>query len=171
LTGEELMDTQKTICITVVLFLVSIFSLPVQAQNRSDDRITPTPDPKSKYEVYIPKDLDDCFTELKKMLPSKVLKKIREKNEEDMIEYHMGLGLWLRNNWGLWGGSRLKTYFNKIGIFHPDDMSGLILTTFWRHLHNKPLEVENEVARYKEYWEQQLKTKQKKQAERKQKQT
>lgn len=37
-------------------------------------------------------------------LPSLIVK---EGSEQDMIRYHMGLGMWMRNNWGLWGGSRL----------------------------------------------------------------
>jgi len=154
------MEALKLGCFAAVLFLASICLSPVHAQNDSGDRITPTLDPKSKYKVYVPKDLDDCFVELKKMLPSKVLNEMQVKTEKEMIEYHFGLGVWLRNNWGLWGGSRLATYFKKIGLVHPDDMSGLILTTFWRHLHNKPLEVEKEIARYKEYWAKQTPPKQ-----------
>jgi hypothetical protein len=32
-------------------------------------------------------------------------------------------------------------------------MSGLILTSFWRHLHGVPLDVEGQVAAYQRYWE------------------
>ena len=116
------------------------------------ERINPTPDPKSKYKVYVPINLDDAFVELKKMLPPKVQKEMQEGAEEEMIQYHMGLGRWMRNNWGLWGGSRLAEYFNNLGIHHPDDMSGIILSTFWRHLNSRPLGLEEKIAYYQAYW-------------------
>ena len=48
-----------------------------------------------------------------------------------MIRYHLDLGMWMRNNWGLWGGSRLHKYFRAKGISHPEDMSSVIL--FYYH--------------------------------------
>jgi hypothetical protein len=65
---------------------------------------------------------------------------------------HFGLGMQLRNNWGLWEGSELTKYFNKYGIDHPDDMTDAIFKTFWRHLNNKPLDIEGLAEKYKEYW-------------------
>jgi hypothetical protein len=58
--------------------------------------------------VYIPRDLEDCFDELEHMLDPRDIKKIKTGKT---IEYHHGLGTWLRNNWGLWRGSRLSAYF------------------------------------------------------------
>jgi hypothetical protein len=82
--------------------------------------------------VYIPKDLEDCFIQLDKLL------KEYEKNEikclpsrTDMALYHHGLGMWIRNNWGLWGGSRLQKYFFDRKIKHPDDMSSVILSLYY----------------------------------------
>ena len=70
-------------------------------------------------EVYIPKDLDDCFAELKRLLPKDEVAKMKSGPEDDMILYHHGLGTWLRNNWGLWKGSRMSKWFNERGIQHP----------------------------------------------------
>lgn len=81
---------------------------------------------------YIPKDLGETFLEL-----DKVLSEINRKemsalvNRKDMIQYHLGLGMWIRNNWGLWGGSRLQKYFTDKGMTHPDDMSSVILFYYW----------------------------------------
>jgi len=66
--------------------------------------------------------------------------------------YHMSMGLWMRNNWGLWKGSRLAKWFNAQGIIHPDDMSGIILTSFWRHLNNKPIGLDEQVKFYQDWW-------------------
>lgn len=118
-------------------------------------KLTPTKDSKSSTGLYIPVDLEDCFKELEKMLHSDFLKEYKNKKEEDLAVYHMGLGLWLRNNWGLWGGSRLSKYFNQLGVFHPDDMSGIIINTFWSKLNNKPQKIKEKIEFYREYWKSQ----------------
>ena len=58
----------------------------------------------------------------------------------------------MRNNWGLWGGSRLSKYFNKIGIYHPDDMSAIILESYRRNLQGEAIDLESQVDFYQEYW-------------------
>ena len=98
--------------------------------------------------IYIPKDLDDCFAELKKMLSKEEVEKMKNGREDDMSLYHHGLGTWLRNNWGLWSGSRLSKWFNEKGIRHPNNMSGIILVSFWRHLDNKPIKLDEQVELY-----------------------
>src|ERR1044072_28190 len=138
-------------CLILTLISVSPF-LQGASQEQDKYKLKPTPDPTSKHNIYIPANLEDTFGELKKMLHPELLKEMQESSEEGMIEYHMGLGLWMRNNWKLWAGSRLSEYFNGIGIFHPDDMSGIILTSFWRHLHSQPLKLEEQVSRYQKYW-------------------
>jgi hypothetical protein len=111
------------------------------------DRVT-VPDEAN---IYIPRDLDDCFAQLKNILNPDDIRKMKAGTEAEMIEYHFGLGTWMRNNWGLWGGSRLAKWFNTQGIKHPDDMSGIILDSFWRHLNGKPVELDRQIKRYKDY--------------------
>jgi hypothetical protein len=77
---------------------------------------------------------------------------MRAGSEADMIEYHHGLGTWIRNSWGLWSQGPLYWHFQLMGLEHPDDMSGVILTSFWRHLHDRPLDVEGQVRKYQLYW-------------------
>ncbi|MFN2604389.1 MAG: DUF6794 domain-containing protein [Gemmatimonadaceae bacterium] len=103
--------------------------------------------------TYIPKDLDDAHRQLMKIFSAKDIEHIKSmKSEDEMIEYHMGLGMGLRNEWGLWKGSRLSQWFNQRGIFHPDDMSGIIFDTFWDKLHNKPFRLPQKIDGYQEYW-------------------
>ena len=68
------------------------------------------------------------------------------------IDMHHGLGMYLRNQWGLWSGSRLADYFHEMGIHHPDDMSGIILDSYVRHLRGDPFSVHAKVREYQEYW-------------------
>jgi len=75
---------------------------------------------------------------MKKMLPPDLLNDFKNTPLDDMnVKYHLSLGMWLRNNWGLWKGSRLADYFEQKGFKHPDDMSHTILVSFWWHLNPK----------------------------------
>lgn len=96
---------------------------------------------------YIPKNLEECFIELNKVLKPKEIDAIKNlKDRNETILYHHGLGTWLRNNWGLWGGSRLQLYLIEKGIRHPDEMSAIILKFYydwlngenedWKHFEN-----------------------------------
>ena len=102
--------------------------------------------------TYTPKNLDECFAELKKILTSAELDKFKTCSDKDIWAYHHGLGQWMRNNWGLWGESELKEFFKKMGLWHADDMSGVIIQSFHRHLRNEPLKVEEQVKEYLDFW-------------------
>ncbi|MBM3249320.1 MAG: hypothetical protein FJZ09_00530 [Candidatus Omnitrophica bacterium] len=54
-----------------------------------------------KASVYIPADLVECFSELKKIMTPQQLEEFKNKKEDEVVGYHMGLGMWIRNNWGL----------------------------------------------------------------------
>lgn len=102
--------------------------------------------------VYIPKDLAEAHRELEKIIPPDTIEKMKESEEQDISLYHLDVGMWMRNNWGLWKGSRLSNYFNNMGVLHPDDMSGIILDSFWYKLKQKPFPLQLRVQYYKEYW-------------------
>jgi len=103
--------------------------------------------------VYIPKDLEDCFAQLSILIEDSVIEEIQQMPEQDFLaKSHFGLGRWMRNNWSLWGGSRLSKYFKDMKIFHPDDMSGIIAKSYWRYLNKEPLRLEEQVKFYKDYW-------------------
>ncbi len=88
---------------------------------------------------YIPNNLEECFIELNKLLKPKDIETIKNlKDRDETILYHHGFGTWLRNNWGLWGGSRLQQYLLKKGVNHPDSMSSIILEYYydWLNMQN-----------------------------------
>lgn len=100
--------------------------------------------------IYIPANIEDCFKQLNMLLSYTERKEFTAKSEERVIGvYHMGLGLWMRNNWGLWRGSRLSSYFNELGVTHPDNMSSVIITSYHRHLNGKDLKLEEQLRSYK----------------------
>lgn len=103
--------------------------------------------------VYIPKDLEDCFRQIDGFWADSIKMQIKSYTEEEFGgNAHLGFGMWMRNNWQFWRGSRLSAYFNNLGIYHPDDMSGIILTSYHRYLSGKELKLQEQVRSYQEYW-------------------
>jgi hypothetical protein len=102
---------------------------------------------------YKPINLDEAILQLEKIHHDTTKQKILAMTEGQFIgNSHFGLGMWMRNNWGLWKGGELSKYFNSIGIFHPDDMSGIILTSYYRQLKGLDRELEKQVKYYQDYW-------------------
>jgi hypothetical protein len=100
-----------------------------------------------------PNNLEESFAELDRILPQSEKLMIRLSSDSSMLSYHRGLGMALRNEWGLWQGSKISKYFKDQGIHHADDMSSIILKSYWKRLHNQPLQLEEQIAYYKVYWE------------------
>jgi len=90
---------------------------------------------------------------------------VKSMQEEDFIaDSHHNGGKFIRNTWNLWWyeGHRfedwpkekpnLVSFFNDLGIVHADDISGIILTCFYRELKNYPYNLEQQVEMYKDHW-------------------
>lgn len=98
-------------------------------------------------EEYSPTNLDDALVQVDRILGEEGRSEVMKKTEPEMIQYHFNLGLWIRNNWMRHPKpSPLKNYFHQLGINDPDDMSGIILTSYWRKLHGKPIDLDSQVA-------------------------
>ena len=57
--------------------------------------------------------------------------------EADLIGLHFGLGLWIRNNLGLWHGNQalMQSIRQVTPNIHPDDVSTVIIEAVWKRLH------------------------------------
>jgi hypothetical protein len=100
-----------------------------------------------------PKNLDEAILQLDKLFPDSTKQKIAHMEENDFLgNSHLTTGMWIRNNWGLWKGSELSKYFNELGIYHPDDMSGIILRSFYRHIKSQDYDLDNQIKISQEYW-------------------
>jgi hypothetical protein len=96
--------------------------------------------------IYIPSNIDDCFLQLNKIMSYTAKKEFAAKKEHHVIgEYHLGLGLLMRNNWGLWNGSRLSHYFNELGVSHPESMSSVIMISYHRYLNKKDIRFQEQL--------------------------
>lgn len=128
----------------IVSLILALMSLtPAFAQEKNAE------DPQKK----IPTTLAEAHAELERTLPAKTLAEIDAMESEDrMALYHHGLGTALRNSWGLWGRSALAEHMRELGFTHPDDMSGVILGTFWCNRHGQEFRLEERAAKYRTYW-------------------
>lgn len=95
--------------------------------------------------VYIPKDLEECFVQLDSLLSDSLKAQIKVLSEDEFsTTAHFGLGLQLRNQWQLWGGSRLSKYLYDLNIYHPDHMSNFILRNYHQRLTSKAIDIKTE---------------------------
>ncbi|MEL6193009.1 MAG: DUF6794 domain-containing protein, partial [Bacteroidota bacterium] len=102
--------------------------------------------------IYVPKDILDCFNEIDDFWVDSVKMGVKKLSEEEFTaRTHLGFGMWIRNNWQLWRGSRLSKFFNEKGVYHPDSMSWIILLSYHRYLNNKKLRLEEQFETYQGY--------------------
>jgi len=98
----------------------------------------------------VPKNLTEAIDLLDRTLP--VSAKIELRTRAPGV-FHHGFGRELRNRWKLWEeNSPLVLWFKSNEIFHPDDMSGIILNSFHKHLQGRPIDLDGQIEHYKEYW-------------------
>jgi len=136
----------------IILSTLSVFLLAACMAKYGKSPGEPHKDANSPTGYYIPCDLEDALAEVDTIMGAKGHEDVKKALESEMIRYHFGFGGWMRNNWGLWKGLRLAQYFNKLGIYHPDDMSSIILDSYWRKIHDKPIDLEGQVRYFQEYW-------------------
>lgn len=98
--------------------------------------------------VYIPANLDEAIAELDRLTDEDSRKKFAQLPEDQAYRrlYH-SLRLWVINNWGLNGGSRLGYLFHDFGLKHPDDLAELIIISWHRHLNQKELDLKSTIER------------------------
>lgn len=112
---------------------------------------------EEKEEIYpIPSNLNECFSALDEMFKESEEDKawfLSQSEDEAVGAFHHGLGRWIRNNWGLWTkNSELYNLFNDMGLWHADDMSGVILTSYHRKINNKEINLKEQIQHYIDYW-------------------
>ena len=102
--------------------------------------------------VPVPTTLEEAMEAFKKLLTTEEQVELTRMKEDEVGMMHHGFGMWIRNNWGLWGDSPLCQHMKSLGFIHPDDMSGSLLREFWARMNNLPSKLEEEIQHYKEYW-------------------
>lgn len=101
----------------------------------------------------IPSDFNGCLDQLDTLINDKMKSWIKCLPDKEFgYRVHMDLGAYLRNNWKLWQSTELTKKLQQMGIFHPDDMTGVILTSYQRKLKGEDIKLQEQIDYYKEFW-------------------
>lgn len=102
---------------------------------------------------YIPYDFKGCLNQLDSLTSIKMKEWIICLPDGEFSSYvHFSFGMYLRNNWGLWGETKLARNLHKMGILHPDDMTEIILTSYQRKLKGEDMKLSEQIKFYQDYW-------------------
>jgi hypothetical protein len=105
-------------------------------------------------QVALPRNLNEAIEFLEKDWGD--AEKLKFKNTPEIkavTSIHFSTGLWIRNNWIR--GDRdtaLVKYFHNLGVYVPDNISSIILTSFHRKLNHKNLDLNGQIQPVKAYW-------------------
>ncbi len=81
-----------------------------------------------------PQSVEEAVDTLIRVLPTESLDEITAMAEDDIIRMHHGLGLYIRNGFGLWSGNHPLLESCGDRNMHPDNASGVILEALWSRL-------------------------------------
>lgn len=114
-----------------------------------------------------PNDLQEAIETMKDYYGDDIIKAIKNMTEKQFeASSHFGAGMFIRNSWYLWwyegheydswpdNKPAIVKFFNDLGITHADDMSGIILTSTYRDVVGKDIELNKQVQSYKDFWKQ-----------------
>lgn len=123
---------------------------------------------QQEQEKYIPQSLNEAIDYLVSKNNESTLEQIRNMTEKQFMgTVHHGMGTAIRNEWYLWWHGikhldnvpkekpALIAEFEKMGIIHGDDMSGIILTSTYRKIKGLDLDLESQIKRYHDHWKEQ----------------
>lgn len=79
-----------------------------------------------------PTTIDAAVRVLLGLVPAEELGTITQMAEGDLINVHLGLGQWIRNNFGLWKEN--LGLMEATGASDPDEASGVIVKALWQQL-------------------------------------
>ncbi len=119
-----------------------------------------------------PSNLDQAIEIIKKNTNEKDIDYIKSLTEDECSALaHMSFARGLRNNWYLWWSKKLAkdykeknypqekptivSFFHDLGIYHADDMSGIIVSSFYRDLQGAERDLAGQVQHYIQFWEEQ----------------
>lgn len=116
-------------------------------------------------QIRQPQDLEDALNMLADSFGIESIALMHNMSQDEFgAAIHMGTGMSVRNNWNLWWFEghtyeewpkekpALVDYFTKLGINHADDISGILMTSFYRRVTGKPIDVEGQLPTYFNHW-------------------
>ena len=102
-----------------------------------------------------PQTIEEAVIALKNMAGAKLTEALKMDVDKFVGSCHANIGMWIRNNWGLWAETGpLHADLKSKGFIHADDMSGVILRAFYFESKNQTFNVDEYSKECVEYWKQ-----------------
>jgi len=112
--------------------------------------------------VYIPENIVDALKELDKKVEPEGRKAFAALTEEEAAsKLFFSFGRWMMVNWGMEEGSRISHYFRQQGVGIVEDMVRILMVTYHRHIHQRPIALEQLIEQYNEMRKKELEQKRK----------
>lgn len=100
-----------------------------------------------------PTTLDECMNSLDQIFRDEDKVRIKGLSENEFaLSSHFDIGTWIRNKWIRQGDNQLAHYFFELGIRHLDDMSSIILHSYYRYLNHQDIDIKSQIDYYKGYY-------------------
>lgn len=112
--------------------------LKIEKYRVEQDKIRYTTD--TLFGIYIPKDMEDCFRVLDKKISDSLKHDIKKMTADSFLHLtYRSFGMYLRNSWQLWGGSRFSKYLRDYGNCEAEGMSLYVLDNYYNYLQGKEI--------------------------------
>ena len=89
----------------------------------------------------IPATLEECYAALDDLLNDEVKEDIKTSDESELVKYHFGLGMWIRNNWIYPTDDRITKVLHDAGVEEADGMSSIIIHGYHNYLNGIDYEI------------------------------
>lgn len=100
-----------------------------------------------------PKSIEEALDYLENSWSTQQKDDFKNRDEKAAVSsLHFSVGMSIRNSWLRKENIALRAEFDKLQVYHRDDISSIILTSFHRKLNNKALELEKQAQHYIDYW-------------------
>ena len=102
-----------------------------------------------------PKTLEQCYEIFDKRLTPEQLNRFKNTKESELSRYGGGSFVWdnlMGAVYGKWGFNELDKYFQDRGVTDGRGVVGIIIRSYWRHLHAIPVDLEGQIKKEREYW-------------------
>jgi len=84
-----------------------------------------------------PKNIDEAVDKLLELMQEEDQLHLKNTPENELIKYHFFLGMYIRNQFGLWKENKelIRSCAGKgRSVIHPDDASMVIIKALWKRL-------------------------------------
>lgn len=104
----------------------------------------------------IPKNLEETYSFIDELEIDGKDEWLKLNDETSITSAHMGLGMWIRNNFELWeDDSKLKNWFSdNYFIDHPDDISTIIILYYHQKKNGNKINLTKTLNDFFEHWSQ-----------------